>query len=103
MRTTQLDHLRDAVLDLHRSTEAERSMMRRDCCLSAARHLRLAGLYDYSEHAAALGEAFHGDGRGVSRLLDELTDLLERVGEFGPSSGFSLRDIVAGLTCAEVA
>ncbi len=92
-----MTHLADAMVSLYRSMEAGSSLNRSHYCQTAAAQLRKAGLPAYAEHCAALAEVYHGDGCGVRRLYDELCDLEARVREFGPDSGFSLVQIVAGL------
>ncbi len=93
-----IPNLTDAILSLARSMEAASSLNRSHYCHRAAAQLRKAGLPSYAEHCAALAEVYHGDGCGVRRLYDELCDLEARVREFGDDSGFSLVQIVAGLT-----
>lgn len=93
-----MEHLTDAILSLARSMEAGSSLNRSHYCQVAAAQLRKTGLPSYAEHCAALAEIYHGDGCGVRRLYDELCDMEKLVKEFEDDSGFSLVQIVAGLT-----
>jgi len=96
MLIVMMTALNDAIVSLYRSMDANRSLMRSEHCLSAARYLRQAGLHGHAEHCAALGSIYHGDGCGVRRLYDELRDLETRAKEFA-DSGFSEIQILAGL------
>lgn len=75
--------IEEAARWLHRSMEAESSMLRRDFCLRASDALLTAAnlaadetqywlLAAHCRQASTLAEQFYGDGVGVQRLLDEL-------------------------------
>lgn len=77
-------HLKDALAWLRRSEAADSFFMRSHCVIAAAQALHRAAAADparrkiltaHAEHAAELAGVFWGDGRGVSRLTDELADL----------------------------